>query len=103
MKFVFKDDFGELDYIACWFLMGADFIRNTNAKYAFVSTNSICQGLQTSLLWERIFDKGLAIDFVYTSFKWVNNAKNKVAVMVVVIGVSNENNIKTRKLFYNII
>lgn len=100
MKFVFKDDFGELDYIACWFLMGADFIRNTNAKYAFVSTNSICQGLQTSLLWERIFDKGLAIDFAYTSFKWVNNAKNKAAVTVVVIGVSNENNIKTRKLFY---
>ena len=99
MAFIFKDNYGELDYIACWFLAGADYIKNSSAKYAFVSTNSICQGLQMSLIWKRILPKGLSINFAYTSFKWANNAKHNAAVTVVIVGVANNNQIKKRIIY----
>lgn len=99
MAAVFKDNYGELDYIACWFLAGAEYIKNSSAKYAFVSTNSICQGLQMSLIWKRIISKGLSINFAYTSFKWANNAKHNAAVTVVIVGVANNNQIKKRIIY----
>lgn len=99
MAFIFKDNYGELDYIACWFLAGADYIKSSSAKYAFVSTNSICQGLQMSLIWKRILPKGLSINFAYTSFKWANNAKHNAAVTVVIVGVANNNQIKKRIIY----
>ena len=88
MEIVFKEDYGELDYIACWFMLGASYIRKSAAKYAFVSTNSICQGLQVALLWKRILKEELHINFAYKSFKWNNNAKYKAAVICVIVGVS---------------
>lgn len=78
-----------LDYIAGWFWKGAKYIKGTAAKYAFVSTNSICQGEQVDMLWKPILTEGLTISFARTSFKWSNNAKNNAAVACVVIGVSN--------------
>jgi hypothetical protein len=79
----------DLDYIACWFYKGAKFIQNINAKLAFVSTNSICQGLQVGLLWPNIFQLDIEIDFAHTSFKWINNAKGNAGVTVVIIGLGN--------------
>ncbi len=84
-----KIDYKKLDYIACWFYKGASFIVNKKSKFAFVSTNSITQGEQVSLLWPQIFQLNLEIDFAYKSFKWKNNAKAKAAVTVVIIGVKN--------------
>jgi hypothetical protein len=83
-----KDKKG-LDYIAGWFWKGAKFIKGTKTKYAFVSTDSICQGEQVDMLWRPILANGLTISFARTSFKWANNAKNNAAVSCVVIGVSN--------------
>lgn len=88
-----------LDYIASWFWKGAKYIKDNNAKYAFVSTNSICQGEQVSMLWRNIFALNLNIFFARTSFKWSNNAKNNAAVICTIIGVSNNNNDK--KQLYN--
>lgn len=34
-----------LDYIAIWFYEASKYIQGTKAQYAFVSTNSICQGV----------------------------------------------------------
>ena len=99
MELIFKYDFGELDYIACWFMVGAKYIKSTRAKYAFVSTNSICQGLQVALLWKRVLKDGLIINFAYKSFKWQNNAKYNAAVICVIVGVSSEKNISKRLLF----
>jgi len=62
-------NFNNLDYIACWFYKGASFIKNINAKAAFVSTNSICQGEQVGILWPHILDENIEIDFAYQSFK----------------------------------
>ena len=84
-----------VDYIAAWFWKGANYIKNTKAKYAFVTTNSISQGEQVAMLWKPIFDLGLEIFFARTSFKWSNNAKHNAAVTVAIIGVHNrDNNIK---------
>ena len=58
MEIVFRKEFGSLDYIAAWFYKGGDYIRNTKAQCAFVSTNSICQGLQVALLWKRVLTGG---------------------------------------------
>lgn len=89
-----------LDYISCWFYLGAKYIKNTQAKYAFVSTNSICQGEQVGVLWPEILSHNLEINFGYTSFKWTNNAKYNAGVTCVIIGVSTKNNLK-KHLFHN--
>ena len=51
LSFVFSGLKGinNLDYIACWFKKGSSFIIHFNAKYAFVTTNSVCQGEQVAL------------------------------------------------------
>jgi hypothetical protein len=77
---------GELDYIACWFIKAANFIT-INSRFAFVSTNSICQGSQVHQLWPLIFNNNLEIAFAIKPFPWSNNAKNKAAVICSIIGV----------------
>ncbi len=87
-----------LDYIAAWFWKAAKYIHNQNIKCAFVTTNSICQGEQVSMLWPYIYKLKLSIFFAYTSFKWSNNAKYNAGVTVAIIGLSNEFSGK-RKLY----
>ncbi len=93
------ENYKNLDYISCWFLKGASYIRGVNAQCGFVSTNSICQGEQVALLWPQIFDKGLEIKFAHQSFKWANNAKGSAAVICVVVGISNQRD--AEKVIYN--
>ena len=94
MDFVFYDikKHRDLDYISIWFYKAAKYIKNFNIKSAFVSTNSICQGLQVGLFWPYIFDMKIEINFAYTSFRWVNNAKHNAGVTVVIIGLHNKSN-----------
>ena len=87
-----------LDYISCWFVLASFYAQNTMAKYAFVSTNSICQGEQVSVLWSHIFSLGLQIQFCYTSFRWKNNAKHNAAVSCIIVGISMPTN-KEKKIF----
>ena len=83
-----------LDYISIWFYLGAKYIHESKAKYAYVSTNSICQGEQVSVLWPQILKMNEEIAFAYTSFKWTNNAKYNAGVTVVIVGVFNKSNNK---------
>ena len=76
-----------LDYIACWFKRASEYIEHENSKCAFVSTNSICQGEQASLLWPNIFTKGIEIFFAHRSFDWRNNAKANAGVTCVIVGI----------------
>ena len=79
----------KVDYIATFFWKAAQYIKDGGSA-AFVSTNSICQGAQTSILWPPIFDLGVSINFAYQSFPWTNNAKQKAAVHVVIVGLSTD-------------
>ena len=77
-----------LDYIGTWFILASRYCKNTLAKCALLSTNSIVQGVQVPFLWSRIFDLGVHISFAYRPFKWSNSAKHNAAVICVVIGLS---------------
>jgi hypothetical protein len=76
-----------LDYIALWFIKGADYINGTRAELAFVTTNSVSQGEHVGLMFPMIFTNGIEIGFAYTSFKWENNAKRNAGVTVAVISL----------------
>ena len=93
------DSYKNLDYIASWFILGSKYIQNSRSRCAFVSTNSICQGEQVAMLWKPIFDMGIEISFAHKSFKWSNNAKNKAAVVCVIVGIECES--KKRKSLYS--
>lgn len=92
-------NFRSLDYICIWFHKGANYIKNSNSKLAFVSTNSICQGELVGLFWPNIVDNQIEIFFAHQSFKWQNNAKANAGVTVVIIGLANIT--KDKKYLYN--
>jgi hypothetical protein len=87
-----------LDYVAAWFMKAADYGMKANATTAFVSTNSICQGLQVPILWPSILLTGHQIAFAHTSFKWANLATHNAGVTVVIVGISKHPD-HTRSLF----
>jgi hypothetical protein len=87
-----------LDYVAGWFMKAADYGERTSASTAFVSTNSICQGVQVPILWPLVFATGHRIDFAYTSFKWANLASYNAGVTVAIVGIS-RNLARPRVLF----
>ena len=77
-----------LDYVSGWFMKAADYSAKSDISSAFVSTNSICQGQQVSILWPLVFAKDIEISFAYTSFKWTNLASHNAGVTVNIIGLS---------------
>ncbi len=80
-----------LDYVTCWFLLATLYITGyKKTKFAFVTTNSICQGEQIAALWPHIFCNPVEIEFAHTSFKWTNNAKYNAGVTCAIIGVRNK-------------
>ncbi|MHA3684958.1 class I SAM-dependent DNA methyltransferase [Leucobacter sp. HY1908] len=91
----FKYSFGptlyskNLDYISIWFFKGASYIRGSKAELAFVTTNSVSQGEHVSLMFPVLFSMGAEIGYVYTSFKWENNARKNAGVTVAVINLRN--------------
>lgn len=98
MEFVFRNDYKSMDYVSIWFYKGAKYIEGVNAQLAFVSTNSICQGLLVALTWPRILNEYIEIGFAYQSFKWVNNAKGNAGVTVIIVGLRNKST-KPKLLF----
>jgi len=90
MEAVFHKDYKSLDYVSIWFYKGAKYIEDANAQLAFVSTNSICQGLLVALTWQRILNDKIEIGFAHQSFKWTNNAKGNAGVTVIIVGLRNK-------------
>jgi hypothetical protein len=81
---------GVLDYVTGWYAKAAKYIQNSKIKVAFVSTNSIVQGEQTSILWGQMLHKyNIKIHFAHRTFKWSNEAKGNAAVYCVIIGFAN--------------
>jgi hypothetical protein len=81
---------GVLDYVSGWYLKAAKYIQGTKIKVAFVSTNSVVQGEQTSILWGQMINKyGVKINFAHRTFKWSNEAKGNAAVYCIIIGFAN--------------
>ncbi|SBT17705.1 hypothetical protein MGA5115_01821 [Marinomonas gallaica] len=89
---------GTLDYVAGWFVKAAEYAESSKADYAFVSTNSICQGGQVPVLWPILYGLGQNIKFAHHSFKWRNLASHNAGVTVIIIGLSKEN-VSKKRLF----
>lgn len=96
MEHVFGYNYKSLDYVSCWFYLGAQYIKQSSSRCAFVSTNSICQGEQVALIWKRVLVGDVEIAFAHKSFKWVNNAKYNAGVTVVIVGLKNKDSFNKR-------
>jgi hypothetical protein len=89
-----------LDYVAAWFFKASEYIRICpETKCAFVATNSICQGVQASVLWPLVFDSNQIIYFAHTSFKWANLASHNAGVSVIIVGIQSSSNSQKRQIF----
>jgi hypothetical protein len=75
-----------LDYVTGWHRKALDYGRNRNVEFAFVSTNSICQGEQVARLWQPFLDAGFELTFAHQTFAWTSEAKGKANVHVVIVG-----------------
>lgn len=93
-----KQEVRAVDYIAGWFWKASDYIKS-GGRFAFVSTNSICQGVQVPLIWPKIFNNGQAIFFAHENFMWGNNAARNAQVTCIIVGVADAS--ERRKFIYS--
>ena len=89
---------GKMDYIAGWFFKGTQLLDNSCRKLAFVTTNSIFQGEQVSIIWKSIL-KNIDIIYAYTSFKWGNSAKYNAGVTVSIVGMCKSNIVEDKYIY----
>ena len=85
---------GELDYVTAWYKKAAIIMqKRPNIRTAFVSTNSITQGMHPGIYWKHLVEEyDVQIIFAYDTFKWNSEATLKANVHVVIIGFVNKNN-----------
>ncbi len=90
---------GTLDYVSAWYLKASKIIAKTEIKCAFVSTNSITQGEQVSILWNELINAHKTkIHFAHRTFNWHNEAKGNAAVHVVIVGFASFDS-RNKRLF----
>ncbi|MCI5113989.1 MAG: class I SAM-dependent DNA methyltransferase [Candidatus Electrothrix sp. AX1] len=77
---------GILDYVTGWYFLAAQYIQGTGIECAFVSTNSISQGEQVGVLWGKLAEENISINFAHRTFQWNSEARGKAAVHCVIIG-----------------
>jgi hypothetical protein len=90
---------GLLDYVSNWFLLAARNLEGTLGKFAFVSTNSIVQGVQPATLWGEVFALGYEIEFAHQTFAWQSDVSGKAAVHTVIVGCAPGSRITKRWLY----
>jgi len=89
-----------VDYVGAWLVKASEYVRGSDARVAFVATNSIVQGEQVPELWNRLFDLGMEIDFAHRTFRWKSEAPKSPAVYVVIIGFS-DGGLRSEKLLFD--
>ena len=90
---------GVLDYVTCWYRLAAHYIGTSQIGAAFVSTSSISQGEQVSILWDCLLNRHqMKIHFAHRTFPWVSEARGKACVHVVIVGFG-FGNVSPRRIF----
>jgi hypothetical protein len=80
---------GDIDYVTGWYMQAARYMLvNPHIQAAFVSTNSLTQGVQAANVWAPLFAMGVGIDFAHRTFRWTSEGPAPAHVFVVVIGFS---------------
>ena len=95
---IYKSKSAAVDYVSAWLIKAAEYNKYSHAPYAFVTTNSMWQGQQVSVLWPILKDLGADIVFAEPSFKWRNLASHNAGVVVSIVGVEH-NSRRPRLLF----
>ena len=73
----------KLDYVTAWYRKAIDYMAVEPAiRAAFVSTNSIVQGVHIETLWKNLLDKGIKINFAYKSFVWGREGRRRCATSI---------------------
>jgi hypothetical protein len=90
----FTTDYKYFDYVSGWFVKASKCLKHFDAC-AFVSTNSVVQGVQVPILWRPILALGVQIFFAHETLVWKNNAANNAGVFCVIIGLSAQARKKT--------
>jgi len=91
---------GRLDYVCGWYAKATEFINGFNIDCAFVSTNSITQGEQVPILWEKLLKNNVKINFAYPTFVWNNSAKDEAHVHCVILGFSIKKEYEKKYLYF---
>lgn len=91
---------GNLDYVSGWYIKASQYMQGTNAKCAFVSTNSITQGEQVAPLWSYLKDQNVDINFAYRTFIWDSEVSDKAHVHCVIIGFDTNGDSESKKVIY---
>lgn len=86
----FTDKWKNADYAGAWLVKAALLNRQVKAPFAFVITNSLCQGQQVPITWAILKELGCHIRFAHTSFIWEGQGKTRVGVTVVIVGLDQE-------------
>ncbi|MBO6882654.1 MAG: class I SAM-dependent DNA methyltransferase [Marivita sp.] len=90
-----------VDYVVGWIWKASEYIKHVDGLFAFVTTNSICQGVQVPIIWPPVFKNGQEIFFAHRSFYWSNNASNNANVICVIVGVAPKGNANSPKKIYD--
>lgn len=66
---------GNLDFVCGWYINCAKIMKDSSIEAALVSTNSITQGEQASILWKILMEEfDIKINFAYQTFQWTSDA-----------------------------
>jgi hypothetical protein len=82
-----SSNWGNADYVGGWLVKAAEYDSSHPCHFAFVATNSLCQGQQIPLIWTVVEKLNCSIRFAHTSFIWSNLARHKAGVTVIVVGL----------------
>jgi restriction-modification enzyme MmeI-like protein len=82
------EGYGNLDYVACWYVKALEYVSGTPARVAFVSASAISRGEQVGLLWSFLLRAGAVINFAHRPFSWTSDTGGAASVSVVVVGFS---------------
>ena len=78
-----------IDYVVGWYFKSARIMAGTNIHAALVSTNSITQGEQVSVVWKPLLERlNVRIEFAHRTFRWDSEASLQAHVHCVIIGFS---------------
>ncbi len=89
LRFVWGDAYdGYLDYVTGWFIKSSKYFHSVprGGRFAFVSTNSITQGVPVAALFRPLLEGGWRIRFAHQTFAWTSEAPRAAAVHCVITG-----------------
>lgn len=89
------------DFCSTWLIKAAHFICGTEAKAAFVLTNSVSQGAQATFISDKVREAGCEYYFANRSFKWKTAGADNAGVSVVIIGISSIDTVKDKTIIDN--